>query len=269
MVRDLSSVHAFPAGVAVVLTGALVADVRVDLPADGSPAAPSDSPDAPDADSDGLSDEAETGTIAAVSAFEWHDSTGWREFDGRIASFSDAEPVTSEKKEIGADWWVVNPASLVIGERAFFRVSDATGRMPAGEVRWTIDGDAAHFVGGDTGWEVEVAATSAAEEVRIRATFGDCPTPGPVFIVNATAMRDIPLYPFILRTGTGETAWTEAQVAEQIATANRIFRQVGIRFVSQGIGYVDVTGAPGLDDPLDVSDRTEVLYSPDILGASA
>ena len=57
--------------------------------ATGNPALSSDSQESPDADSDGLSDEAETGAIAAFSAFEWFDSTGWREFDGKTASWPD------------------------------------------------------------------------------------------------------------------------------------------------------------------------------------
>ncbi|MBR4259379.1 MAG: hypothetical protein IKQ17_10135 [Kiritimatiellae bacterium] len=143
-----------------------------------------------------------------------------------------AEPICSERKEVGGDWWVVNPASLVIGERAFFRVSDASDALGANRVTWEVIGNGAQIVGPSTGWEVEVAATEAADEIRVVAKFGDCPSSPPTFAVNSLAMRTVKVYPYILRDiNSGNAACTEAFVNERIAWANRIYRQVGIMFV--------------------------------------
>ena len=153
-----------------------------------------------------------------------------------------AEPICSAKHTEEEDWWVVNPASVVIGERAFFRVSDASGAIPASRVTWTVSGSGAHIVGSSTGWEIEVAATAAADEIHVVAHFGDCPSPPPEFVVNSLAMRTVKVYPYILRNlYTGVAACDEEFVARRLDLANKLYRQVGIQFVlGQAIAYADV-----------------------------
>ena len=153
-----------------------------------------------------------------------------------------AEPICSAKHTEEEDWWVVNPASVVIGERAFFRVSDASGAIPASRVTWTVSGSGAHIVGSSTGWEIEVAATAAADEIHVVAHFGDCPSPPPEFVVNSLAMRTVKVYPYILRNlYTGVTACSEEFVSRRIDWANKLYRQVGIQVVlGQTIAYADV-----------------------------
>ena len=152
-----------------------------------------------------------------------------------------AEPICSAKHTEEEDWWVVNPASVVIGERAFFRVSDASGAIPASRVTWTVSGSGAHIVGSSTGWEIEVAATAAADEIHVVAHFGDCPSSPPEFVVNSLAMRTVKVYPYILRNlYTGVAACSEEFVSRRIDWANKLYRQVGVRFVSgQEIAYAD------------------------------
>lgn len=153
-----------------------------------------------------------------------------------------AEPICSAKHTEEEDWWVVNPASVVIGERAFFRVSDASGAIPASRVTWTVSGSGAHIVGSSTGWEIEVAATAAADEIHVVAHFGDCPSPPPEFVVNSLAMRTVKVYPYILRNlYTGVAACDEEFVTKKLEWANKLYRQVGIRFVlGQTIAHADV-----------------------------
>ena len=152
-----------------------------------------------------------------------------------------AEPICSAKHTEEEDWWVVNPASVVIGERAFFRVSDASGAIPASRVTWTVSGFGAHIVGSSTGWEIEVAATAAADEIHVVAHFGDCPSPPPEFVVNSLAMRTVKVYPYILRNlYTGVAACSEEFVSRRIDWANKLYRQVGIQVVlGQTIAYAD------------------------------
>ena len=152
-----------------------------------------------------------------------------------------AEPICSDKHMEEDDWWVVNPASVVIGERAFFRVSDASGAIPASRVTWTVSGSGAHIVGSSTGWEIEVAATAAADEIHVVAHFGDCSSPPPEFVVNSLAMRTVKVYPYILRNlYTGVAACSEEFVSRRIDWANKLYRQVGIQVVlGQTIAYAD------------------------------
>ena len=137
---------------------------------------------------------------------------------------------------------MVNPASVVIGERAFFRVSDASGGIPASRVSWTVSGSGAHIVGSSTGWEIEVAATAAADEIHVVAHFGDCPSPPPEFVVNSLAMRTVKVYPYILKESETDTsACSEEFVNQRLSVANKLYRQVGIQFVlGQAIAYADV-----------------------------
>ena len=138
----------------------------------------------------------------------------------------------------------MNPASVVIGERAFFRVSDASGALPPSKVKWEVEGSGAQIVGQDTGWEVEVAATAPADEIRVVARFGDCPSAQPTFIVNSLAMRTVKVYPYILRNEhTGGAACTEGFVTARLEHANRLYRQVGVQFaLGQQISYADFEG---------------------------
>ena len=152
------------------------------------------------------------------------------------------EPICSAKHTEEEDWWVVNPASVVIGERAFFRVSDASGAIPASRVTWTVSGSGAHIVGSSTGWEIEVAATAAADEIHVVAHFGDCPSPPPEFVVISLAMRTVKVYPYILKESETDTsACSEEFVNQRLSVANKLYRQVGIQFVlGQAIAYADV-----------------------------
>jgi hypothetical protein len=137
------------------------------------------------------------------------------------------EPVTLDR--VGDAYW--NPCGIVTNETANFRFSLEPEAFPATNIVWSVDRpDRLAFVGGANGRSVVVRGT-AAGLVKLSVGIRGYRGPPPVFHAGVVEPHVVHIKPYVVATGNGNPILDDAEIASFVPGVNRIFSQVGLRFI--------------------------------------
>ena len=148
-----------------------------------------------------------------------------------------AEPITTER----SDGQVVNPCCAVIGAGTPMRVKVRPQNFPDEKINWRVVSGSGSFTGGDTGRDVMFTASGAeGSTATLQVDVGDCLGNAPQFMLHATTMHEVLIYPCTVVDDEDESPITLSQIAEMLNEVNVIYRQVGMQF-SLGASLLCVT----------------------------
>ena len=137
------------------------------------------------------------------------------------------EPVTLDR--VGDAYW--NPCGIVTNETANFRFSLEPEAFPATNIAWSVDRpDRLAFVGGANGRSVVVRGT-AEGLVKLSVGIRGYRGPPPVFYAGVVEPHVVHIKPYVVATGNGNPILDDAEIASFVPGVNRIFSQVGLRFI--------------------------------------
>lgn len=143
-------------------------------------------------------------------------------------------PVTIDQGDHG----YVNPCGILLGSTAEFRFSIDPASFPDSAVAWSVDRpDRAAFTSGTNG--VSVTLRGLAEgPVKLTADIRGYAGPSPVLYAGVLATNVVRAKAFLLDEDSGPVR-SEESIVDLFPVANRIFSQVGIRFVlDPTIGHI-------------------------------
>ena len=135
------------------------------------------------------------------------------------------------------DGHIVNPSRLTFGTNAWVEVS-ARGDFTPDEVQWAITTNNCRYLG-RRGYMLNIEPTVTSGVAVVTAKFNS-DQHQPMFTMPIVMPRTIPIRAFIVTDGQKRPCASAGWVRQQIAEANQIFEQVGIRFnlisISNNVG---------------------------------
>ena len=142
--------------------------------------------------------------------------------------------VTTNKSHNGH---IVNPSRLTFGTNAWVEVS-ARGDFTPDEVQWAITTNNCRCLG-RRGYMLNIEPTVTSGVAVVTAKFNS-DQHQPMFTMPIVMPRTIPVRAFIVNDGQNRPCASAGWVRQQIAEANHIFEQAGIRFnlisISNNVG---------------------------------
>ena len=122
-----------------------------------------------------------------------------------------------------------NPSRLVYGTNAWLKVG-VNGQFNASDVQWRVVSGPGRIVSrNDSEWAVSVEPTAPSGEVVVEAAFGNDSPIQPRFVLPIVRKRKIPLRAFVA-SANGMWATSPESISNRVATANRVYTQVGVEF---------------------------------------
>lgn len=146
------------------------------------------------------------------------------------------EPVCNEWKTVdvgsGDEELVVNPCALVSAQPACFRVGVDPSSYPDELIEWTATaGKCITYSGGNRHGREIVAFGRDSGDFTLQVQIGDAPEDlRPKMRLRTVTNVTVNVRAWIIADGTNTLSVTEGFVRDQLAMANKIYRQVGVSF---------------------------------------
>ena len=140
--------------------------------------------------------------------------------------------ITTDKADNGR---FLNPSRLVYGTNTWLGV-DVRGDFPPSQVQWAITPGTCRYLRRE-GYRILIEPTVTSGVAVVKAKFNS-DDHQPTFTLPIVVPRTIPVKAFIVSGPKGGMVTTSTRVREQVAKANEIFDQVGIKFDLSFIGQI-------------------------------
>ena len=140
--------------------------------------------------------------------------------------------ITNER---GPDGRCLNPSRLTYGTNAWLEVG-VRGDFSPSQVQWAITPSTCRVLQRQN-YRIQIEPTVTSGVAIVKAKFNDDPHQ-PTFTLPIVMPRTIPVKAFIVNDAQGEMVTSAERVRRQIAVANEIFDQVGVKFDLQFTGRV-------------------------------